>query len=488
MADSEAKCPFHQSKPSFTVQFEEPPPQTWWRAVSNTVTGFVSRFSISSLKNAWDVYKIGDFNVIFKKIYHSKDPVVDFPTPMGPQYVTRDPDMLQLVLSKYRNEENGLFHVPENKRLFVDDIIKEIYPDELTKITDMEMEVINAIVFTAESAHVPALRSQVMAMLKQKVVLENRDELDKIARDIFTELSEEEKSECIPAMLVFEFAITVIAKIFVGYQTTRENYQKVVRALVEISKHISDGILHKPPTEQEKVKYEAALKIMRELIDENIRSEPTTGIIPVMKENGFSEFATKIYLFFFYLAGTETTAAATHYLFLELGKEENWHFQYLIRDEGRDSITLKKCVAEALRLNPPVFIIGRAMRKDMLLTKRDTASNAIVWSKLLRKDSYIVNWIGGAGRNPEIYADPDKFDPNRFDTIPTQFPWFPFASGHHTCPGQFLAKAEMESFIYESIKHFNFQNVPAEAEIESKATFTQHADPDGKIGSRLSSM
>lgn len=487
MTGLEAKCPFHQSKSSFTVQFEEPPSQNWWQALRQAAAGVFARASIASIKNAWNVYRIGDFNVIFKKIYQSaNDPVVDFPTPKGTQYVTRDPAMLQLILSKYRNEENGLFHVPENKRLFVDDIISEIYPDELAKITDMEKEVINAIIFTAESAYVPALRSQIMSMLKQKVVLENRDELDKIAGDIFDALSDDEKLQTEPAMLVFEFAITVIGKMFIGYQGTRTDYQKVVRALVSISKHISDGILYKPSTEQDKVEYEAALKTMRALIEANIRSEPRTGIIPVMKENGFSDFAVKVYLFFFYIAGTETTAAATHYLFLMLGKKENKPFQQLIRQESRDSFALKKCVAEALRLNPPVFIMGRALRKDMLLTKRDSASNAIVWSKLLRKGGYIVNWVGGAGRNPEIYPEPDRFNPNRFETMPTQFPWFPFASGPHTCPGQFLAKAEMESFIYELVKRFDVDSIPSDFEVESKATFTQHADPEGKIKVRLS--
>lgn len=169
---------------------------------------------------------------------------------------------------------------------------------------------------------------------------------------------------------------------------------------------------------------------------------------------------------------------------MQLGREENQYYQEGIRQEAEESTLLKKCVIEALRLNPPVFIIGRALRRDVLATIRDS-NQTVLWSKFLRKGHYIINWVSGVGRDPHLYPNPDIFNPLRFETIPTQLPWLPFASGYHTCSGQFLAKAEMESLISEILVRFHVQNIPVGEPIESKGTFTLHADPEAKIKIRL---
>jgi cytochrome P450 len=123
----------------------------------------------------------------------------------------------------------------------------------------------------------------------------------------------------------------------------------------------------------------------------------------------------------------------------------------------------------------------------VLITIRDS-DNTLIWSKFLRKGHYIINWISGVGKNSDLYPNPEAFNPLRFETIPTQLPWLPFTTGHHTCPGQFLARAEMESFVYEMLRRFNIQTVPSTGPIESKGTFTLHADPDAKIKIRFDSL
>lgn len=187
-----------------------------------------------------------------------------------------------------------------------------------------------------------------MGFLKQKAVQEYKGEIDKIARELIDSLTEEEKLSCDPSALVFEFAISVICKLFMGYKGSREIYGKIVRALVSIGKRISDSILHQTQTPEEKKEYQTALSMIRELIQCNIESD---GPLPAgLKEKGFRPLATKLYLFFFYLAGTETTSAVTH-----------------------------------------SYIMGRALRKDKLLTLRGPG-NTLFWSKLLRKGHYAISW------------------------------------------------------------------------------------------------
>ncbi len=489
MSHSEGlRCPFHRSKISphttYTAHFEEPPQKTWWHKIWPAMKEIGAKISFSSFRNAWYIYSQKDINGLLVKICKPGELVSHMRTPTGTQYIVRDPTLLQLVLSQYRNEEQGLFHVPDNKKLFINKIVRDLYPEEMAQITDQEKEVISAVIFTAESAHISSLRARVMSFLKHKTVQNYKEQLDQIAGDILDQLSPSEKQACDPAQLVFEYAISVIGRLFTGYYTTRENYQKVVQALLTIGKVIGDGIVQRPPSEQEKHDYQVALQTMRELIEQNIALEPTPAFIAGLKENGFSAFAIKVYVFFLYLAGTETTAAVTHYLLLELGRDENRHYQNAIRQEAPDSSLLKKCTIEALRLNPPVYIMGRVLRKDVLLTLRDT-QNALIWSKWIRKGSYLVNWVAGAGRNPALYPNPEVFNPLRFETIPTQFPWLPFTTGHHTCPGQFLAKAEMESLISEILKRFEIETPACKGPIETKGLFTLHADPQAKIKIKL---
>lgn len=478
----ELKCPFKiaKSQANYSVQIEEPHKQSFLVNGYESGKEYLSRISFSSLRNAWHIYFKGDFNSLFKKICKPGERLTEFRTPIGTQYIIQDQSIMQLILSHFRNQDNGLFCVPDNERIFADGIIKDLYPEEISKITNRETELINSIIFTAESAYVPGLRARVMGFLKQKEVEGYRKQLDQIAGAILDQLSPSEKNACDPAKLAFEFAITVMARLFTGYHTTRENYQKIVSALVTIGKQICSLITQRPPSVKEKTEYHASLQVIRDLIDKSIHSKPTSNLIINLRENGLSEFAIKIYLFFFYLAGTETTSAVTHYLLMQLGKNENRHYQDLIRKEGTDSILLKKCIIEALRLNPAAFILGRALRRDILVTVRDS-NQSLIWKKLIRKGHIIINWISGAARNPKLYPDPDTFNPQRYETLPTQLPWYPFANGHHTCPGQFLAKAEMESFVSEILHRFHMQTIPETLPIESKGTFTLHADPDAKI-------
>lgn len=490
MSDSEGpRCPFHRPKISpntnYTAHFEDPPQETWLRKTSSFIGKTCAKMSFSSFRNAWHMYSQGDINSLFVKICKPDELISEMRTPMGTQYIIRDPAILQLVLSQFRNEEQGFFCVPDNEKIFIDKVVRDLFPEEMANITDREKEVISAVIFTAESTYVHSLRARVMSFLKPKTVQEYKEQLDQIAGEILDQLSPSEKQSCDPAQLVFEYAITVISRLFTGYNTTRENYQKVVQALLVIVKSMGDGILQRVPTENDKHDYQIALQTMRELIENNISTQPAPAFITGLRENGFSEFAIKMYLFFFYFAGTETTSAVTHYLLLQLGRSENRHYQDIIQGEPQDSTLLKKCIIEALRLNPPVYVMGRVLRKDVLITIRDSY-RVLLWSKLIRKGSLLVNWVGGAARNPTLYPDPDVFNPLRFETIPTQLPWLPFATGHHTCPGQFLAKAEMESLISMILFRFNIQNITSTESIETKGILTLHADPYAKIKIKLS--
>lgn len=45
--------------------------------------------------------------------------------------------------------------------------------------------------------------------------------------------------------------------------------------------------------------------------------------------------------------------------------------------------------------------------------------------------------------SPDIFPEPEKFDPSRFEVAPKPNTFMPFGSGTHACPGNELAKMEM---------------------------------------------
>lgn len=476
---SQLQCPFSKitsSQTELTAHFVEPPQFNWIKKIWLFLTSQTSRISYSSFRNGWKVYSQKDLNNVFPLSCRKDEPLSAFNTLLGKQWIVRDPAILQLVLKQFRNENDGLFCVPENEKLFIDFIVKDLYPDEVATITDREKELINAVIFTAEATHVPHLRNRIMGFLKQQRVQEYRESLDRIAHGILEQLTHEEKQQCDSGQLAFEYALTVICQIFTGFQSNREGYKKIVAALLTISKRLSAEIIKEPQKEQDVIQYHNALQIIRELIQDNLNSNST--LVQELKENGLSSFSIRIYLYFFYLAATETTSAAIHYLILQLGKDP--YLQSLIREELPNVSLLKKSIIETLRMNPPAHIVGRGLKRDTFIELRNS-KNDIVYRKLLLKGQYLINWIGGVAKDARLYPNPEQFNPHRFDNIPSYLPWLPFTTGAHTCPGQFLARAEMESFITAILTKFDLRTFPSDLPIESKGIFSLHPDPQAKL-------
>lgn len=84
-------------------------------------------------------------------------------------------------------------------------------------------------------------------------------------------------------------------------------------------------------------------------------------------------------------------------------------------------------VEEVLRLDPPVLLTARMAARDTELA-----------GQAVRAGSMVTAILGGANRDPEVFADPQRFDvarPNARDHIA-------FSSGRHHCLGAQLARME----------------------------------------------
>lgn len=310
----------------------------------------------------------------------------EFATPAGTVYVTADPTVMRAVFANSRKASTGIFYDYENKRLFVDGILKDLYPNDIQKI-GIE-KVVDMLVISAATPHAAMLRGPMIKALGPSVISAYSNVLSDIADGILKDLTENEKSNCDASQLSFEYAVTVISKLFIGYETTREGYQKLAKALDASSKRMTRIVSHKPATVEEEKEYSVALSDMKAVIEECLPS-PSSYIKGLM-DAGWNNFQIKSNLFFLYFAGTETTASSMNYLIWQLGRAENSILQQEIRDSEKGQKILLKAIAETLRIHPPAFIEGRQLREDTTITIKDKNHN------LLWKNSY--------GRGIQSYA------------------------------------------------------------------------------------
>ncbi len=86
-------------------------------------------------------------------------------------------------------------------------------------------------------------------------------------------------------------------------------------------------------------------------------------------------------------------------------------------------------VDEALRLDPPVLLTGRVAARD-----------TTVAGERVRRGEVVTTFLAGANRDPDVFADADRFDVARSNASDH----VSFSSGRHYCLGAALARMEGE--------------------------------------------
>lgn len=455
---------------SYEVSFETLPPKNQWEKIFALVKELSSRIGSSSIKSAFYIGKNQDLSLPFLRAWEPGSYVSEFSSLAGTAYVTADPTVMRAIFTHSRKTENGIFYDFENKRLFVEGILKDIYPEDIAKIGVEKAA--DMLVITAASPHAALLRTPMIKALGPSAI--SAAVLGEIADAIVLSLTETEKKECDVAQLSFEYAVTVISKLFTGYKADRKDYQRLAKALDAFSKRMTRIVSHRKGTEEEKKDYSSSLFEMKGVIERCLSSP--SPYIQALKEAGWNDFQIKSNLFFLYFAGTETTASAMNYLIWQLGREENLNLQEEIRNSENGQKILLKAIAESLRLHPPAFIEGRQLRENTLMTVKDKNQN-LLWKKELRKGHSLVCLTQAAGQNPLLYPDPERFNPSRFqegDPRIASLSFMPFGGGPHMCPGQHLALAELQAFAHRILTHFFVRTLYPE-KIDQKGFFTLRA-------------
>jgi retinoid hydroxylase len=171
-------------------------------------------------------------------------------------------------------------------------------------------------------------------------------------------------------------------------------------------------------------------------------------------------------------AAHETTASLMSWLLFELGNHPEWQGklrqEYLtVVGEGqievshlRQLLQMSSVLKEGERLYPPVGFIPRGVLQDIEFGGyRIPAGWTIILSPLFTH------------RLPEIYAEPDLFDPDRFappraEDSQDPYALIGFGAGIHSCIGVEFAKMEMKLILGILLSQYHVVSAPLPAGTE----------------------
>ncbi|EFA10751.1 cytochrome P450 monooxigenase CYP4Q9 [Tribolium castaneum] len=114
---------------------------------------------------------------------------------------------------------------------------------------------------------------------------------------------------------------------------------------------------------------------------------------------------------------------------------------------------MERCIKEVLRLYPSVPFIARSLGEDIVTYS----------GHKLKAGSMVHLHIYDMHHNPQVYPDPEKFDPDRF--LPENclkrhnFAYVPFSAGPRNCIGQKFAILEMKAVLVGILKEFTLEPV-----------------------------
>ncbi|GKV10502.1 hypothetical protein SLEP1_g21851 [Rubroshorea leprosula] len=113
-------------------------------------------------------------------------------------------------------------------------------------------------------------------------------------------------------------------------------------------------------------------------------------------------------------------------------------------------------------------VIHETMRVASILsfTFREAVEDVEYEGYLIPKGWKVLPLFRNIHHSQEIFPDPEKFDPSRFEVAPKPNTFMPFGNGIHSCPGNELAKLEMLVLLHHLTTKYRWSTVGANSGIQ----------------------
>lgn len=189
----------------------------------------------------------------------------------------------------------------------------------------------------------------------------------------------------------------------------------------------------------------------------------TEHLILMKKPNGDSLTDEEILneITFLIIGGVETVASAISYALYNISlhpeiQEKLYEEQLEITDgkvdseiEYKDTVKMKyleRVIKESMRIHTPAPLFGRQITENTKLpddTELEAGTNILLLPYLTH-------------RNPKLFPNPEKFDPDRFlNTSYSPYAYFPFCAGPRNCIGLKIGMVQVKFTLASVLRRFN---------------------------------
>ncbi|KAI9098404.1 hypothetical protein K1719_025029 [Acacia pycnantha] len=179
-------------------------------------------------------------------------------------------------------------------------------------------------------------------------------------------------------------------------------------------------------------------------------------------ENKLTDKQLKDNILTLLVAGHDTTTAALTWLMKFL--EENPTVLEQLREEHMQIIANRKdgtdlTWSEVNNMPYTAKVISETLRRATILPwfSRKASQDFELDGYRVKKGWSLNLDVVSIHHDPEVFPDPHKFDPSRFDAILKPFSFLGFGNGPRMCPGMNLAKIEIYVFIHHLVIRYKWK-------------------------------
>ena len=178
--------------------------------------------------------------------------------------------------------------------------------------------------------------------------------------------------------------------------------------------------------------------------------------------NTFTDTDIVNHMIFLMMAAHDTTTSTLSTMTYHLAAHPQW--QERAREESdrlgdgpldiealESLTTLDLVMDESLRLVTPLH-----------LNVRQTVRDTDLLGYYLPADTLVATWPSMNHRLPELYSNPDRFDPERFaepraEHKKHRYAWAPFGGGAHKCIGMTYARLEVKTVLHRMLRRYRLE-------------------------------
>ncbi|KAG7542249.1 Cytochrome P450 [Arabidopsis thaliana x Arabidopsis arenosa] len=165
-------------------------------------------------------------------------------------------------------------------------------------------------------------------------------------------------------------------------------------------------------------------------------------------------------------AARDTTASVMSWILKYLAENPNvleavTEEQMAIRKDKEEGESLTWGDTKKMPLTSRVIQETLRVASILSFTFREAVEDVEYEGYLIPKGWKVLPLFRNIHHSADIFSNPGKFDPSRFEVAPKPNTFMPFGNGTHSCPGNELAKLEMSIMIHHLTTKYSWSIVGA---------------------------